>query len=168
MAKKTLIFAHGKESGPRGKKIQVLSGVARQLGYAVESPDFSDLPDPDARVERLIEAARQCSGAIVLTGSSMGGYVVTVASPSVRPAGLFLMAPAFYLPGYGNQDPVPAGCPTVVVHGWQDQIVPPELAIAFARAHGADLHLLNAEHDLVSRLPLVEKLFGEFLGDLGL
>jgi alpha-beta hydrolase superfamily lysophospholipase len=37
---------------------------------------------------------------IVLMGSSMGAYVATVAAETIKPSGLFLLAPAFYLPGY--------------------------------------------------------------------
>jgi hypothetical protein len=37
---KTIIFSHGKESGPNGSKIQLLSGVARKLGYRTHSVDY--------------------------------------------------------------------------------------------------------------------------------
>ncbi len=96
----------------------------------------------------------------------MGGYVLTVASQNLRPAGLFLMAPAFYLPGYLQQEPNPYAGKTLVVHGWDDDIVPPDHAIRFARRHQAELHLLRAGHALMERLPMVERLFGEFLEEL--
>jgi len=39
----TVIFSHGKESGPWGSKITTMSKVAEQLGFRVESIDYQDL-----------------------------------------------------------------------------------------------------------------------------
>jgi hypothetical protein len=50
----TVYFNHGKESGPWGSKIKKLAKVAEQKGFAVESPNYRDLPDADPRVERLL------------------------------------------------------------------------------------------------------------------
>ncbi len=161
-----VVFAHGKESGPWGTKIRVLAQTARSRGLAVESPDFTGVMNPDQRVEMLLKAVGISSDPLVLVGSSMGGYVVTLASQQLRPSGLFLMAPAFYLPGYLEQDPTPCAQRTLVVHGWDDDIVPPDNAVRFARRHGAELHLLKAGHALSERLPAVERLFGGFLDEV--
>ena len=75
-----VLFAHGKESGPWGSKIQHLAAIARRLGAQVVSPDYGDLPDPDARVARLLALPLPAHERLVLVGSSMGGYVSTVAS----------------------------------------------------------------------------------------
>jgi pimeloyl-ACP methyl ester carboxylesterase len=75
----TVYFARGKESGPWGAKIVALADVARARGYHVESPDYSDIQDADKRVERLLKHCGE-KGADALVGSSMGGYVSTVAS----------------------------------------------------------------------------------------
>jgi hypothetical protein len=56
----------------------------------VLSPNCSDQSDPDACVKWLLAMGLR----LVLVGSSMGGYVSTIASQSLKPAGLFLMAPA--------------------------------------------------------------------------
>lgn len=56
-----VIFAHGKESGPWGSKIKHLAAIADSLGAMVMSPDYSDLADPDARVERLRDLTRPVS-----------------------------------------------------------------------------------------------------------
>jgi hypothetical protein len=53
IVERTIFFAHGKESGPWGTKFQALAEVAKGKGYRVENPDYSDLMDPDKRVERL-------------------------------------------------------------------------------------------------------------------
>ena len=49
-----VVFAHGKESGPWGSKIRHLASIAEQHGAQVLSPDFGDLMDASARVERLL------------------------------------------------------------------------------------------------------------------
>jgi hypothetical protein len=49
-----IYFAHGKESGPWGAKTQALAEVAQSKGFRVESPNYFKQPDPDARVEQLL------------------------------------------------------------------------------------------------------------------
>ena len=97
-------FSHGKESGPRGTKIKRLAAMAETMGCAVDSVDYTDLMDPDLRVERLLEVLAEESGSFILVGSSMGGYVSLVASESVNPKAVFLMAPALYMPGYERRE----------------------------------------------------------------
>ena len=158
-----VLFAHGKESGPWGSKIRHLASIAERQGAQVLSPDYSDLTDPDARVARLLALPLPPHDRLILVGSSMGGYVSTVASQTLRPAGLFLMAPAFYMPGYGEQHPVP-GCDRVcVVFGWQDEVIPVEHGVRFAQHHRATLHILDADHRLNVVLPELGVLFETFL-----
>ena len=59
----TVLFAHGKESGPTGRKIEALGRIAQEEGYQTLSPDYRDLRDPEARVERLLGIAAGLSGA---------------------------------------------------------------------------------------------------------
>lgn len=107
---KTLIlFAHGKESGPWGSKIQHIAAIAEQRGAEVLSPDYSDLPNADARVARLLDLPLPDHERLIMVGSSMGGYASTVASITLKPTGLFLMAPALYMPGYAEQKSAACG-----------------------------------------------------------
>jgi predicted alpha/beta-hydrolase family hydrolase len=159
-------FAHGKESGPWGTKIKALAPIAQKMGFEVLSPDFTDSMDPDYRVKKLLETIGTPTRPLVLAGSSMGGYVVTVASETLRPAGLFLMAPAFYMPGYARQEPRCFAGRTTIVHGWNDDIVPPDNVIRFSRRHGIELHLLPAGHTLNEKLHVVGRLFEDFLGEV--
>jgi len=164
--KNCVYFAHGKESGPWGTKIQHLAAVAKEKGFEVESPDYSHEMDPEKRVEQLLALKPLASENLVLVGSSMGGYVSTVASQILKPKGLFLLAPAFYIPGYTHQSPVPNAELVQIIHGWHDDVVPPEHSIRFAQAHNVHLQLLNSDHRLTSVISLIEKLFGLFLEEV--
>jgi len=162
----TVWFAHGKESGPWGRKITALAQVAENLCWGVESPAYQDLNDPDQRVARLLELYQAPQGKTVLVGSSMGGYVSLVASAQLAPEGLFLMAPAIGLPGYAQPEPEPRAGQTLVVHGWRDTVIPPHKVIAFAERHRLPLQLLDDDHPLGGSLPQLEQLFGAFLHEV--
>ncbi len=96
-------FSHGKESGPWGTKIKRLAKLSEGMGCAVESVDYTDLMDPDLRVERLLEVLTKKDDSFLLVGSSMGGYVSLVASESVNATAVFLMAPALYIPSLNGR-----------------------------------------------------------------
>jgi len=162
----TVIFSHGKESGPWGSKITAMAAVARDLGSAVESVDYRGVDDPRARVEMLIAAASRVPKPIVLVGSSMGGHVSAAAASVVRPRGLFLLAPAFYMPGFEAHTPQAAPCPTAIVHGWRDAIVPVENSIRWAHEHKAALHVLDSDHRLEDRIAAICSLLRDFLAEL--
>lgn len=155
-------FSHGKESGPWGSKIKRLALVAQELGFNVDSIDYSDILDPDRRVERLVTVLKAEEDEFLLVGSSMGGYVSLVASEQVTAAGVFLLAPALFLQGYKQQN-FKTGIHVEIVHGWTDDIIPPENSIKFAKSIGCSLHLIAGDHRLNSSIATVEKLFSLFL-----
>jgi hypothetical protein len=93
------------------------------------SHDYSDLASPDELVNRLLAAYSESNSSSVLVWSSIGCYISTVASSVIKRAGLFLMAPAFNLPSYGIREPVPVSPRTVIVHGWDDNIIPVDHSI---------------------------------------
>ena len=64
---------------------------------------------------------------------------------------------------YACQDAVPHARTSLIVHGWGDDVVPPNNSISFARQHGCALHLLAGDHRLNAALPAIEPLFGLFL-----
>lgn len=162
--RKLIYFAHGKESGPWGRKIQALAAIGKDCGFVIESPDYSFTYDPDARVQHLLELAPQAE-CLVLVGSSMGGYVSAIASRTLSPAGLFLLAPAVYMPGY-EAEPAPQARLMEVVHGWHDPIIPVDNALRLAREHSARLHVLDSQHTLNEQIPYLEALFRRFLHDV--
>ena len=162
----TIYFAHGKESGPAGRKIRQLSRIGEQKGFLIKSPDFRGILSPDARCDFLLQQIGNPDSPVILVGSSMGAYVVTSVSEKIQPLGLFLMAPAFYLPGYENQNPTPCSKKVVLIHGWLDEVVPVSHALRFAMRYKTETHLLAAGHSLEESLPFVEQIFSIFLDGL--
>lgn len=158
-----VVFSHGKESGPWGTKIVALAEVARARGWDVASVDYRGIDDPAQRVDALLGAGAAVADRPLLVGSSMGGHVATAASVPLRARGLFLLAPAFYMPGYEHLTPLPVAAPVAVVHGWHDEVVPVEHSIRWAREQRATLHLLDSDHRLQDQLDVVSRLFGDFL-----
>lgn len=163
MKKPLLIFSHGQDSEPWGTKITVLAQCARELGYQVESVDYRSTNDPLERVNMLLNFARPLNAQPVLVGSSLGGHVATAASIALHARGLFLMAPAFYMPGFEQYTPQPAQCPITIVHGWGDDIVPIDNSIRYAREHRATLHAIDADHRMTAQLDMIAECFKLFL-----
>lgn len=162
----TVIFSHGKDSEPWGAKITAMAEVARRRGLRVESVDYRGLDDPAARVHKLLEFCGSVTGELVLVGSSMGGHVSAAVSSHVPTRGMFLLAPAFFMRGYEQYTPVPAECPIAIVHGWNDDIVPVDNAIRFAREYKCELHILDSDHRLTADIAQVCELFDRFLARL--
>lgn len=163
----TVVFSHGKESGPWGGKITAMAATVRELGISVESVDYRGMDDPAARVDKLVETAAKFAGPLVLVGSSMGGHVSAAAAALVKPRGLFVLAPAFYMPGFEAHTPQDVPCPTAIVHGWRDAIVPVDNSVRWAREHRAALHLLDSDHRLEDQIEAICRLLRAFLSDLG-
>jgi pimeloyl-ACP methyl ester carboxylesterase len=159
----TVIFSHGKESGPWGLKISAMAEAARKLEMSVESVDYRGIEDPAARVVRLLACAASLAGPKVLVGSSMGGHVAAAAAARIAPRGLFLLAPAFYMPGFEAHTPQDVPCPTAIVHGWRDDIVPVDNSIRWAREHRAALHIVDSEHRLEDQIGAICEVLTAFL-----
>jgi predicted esterase len=158
-----LIFAHGKESGPWGFKIKRLAAIADARACTLESIDYRDTQDPDERVERLLTRLEDAPQDLVLVGSSMGGYVSLVASASVAVAGVFLMAPALYIPTWQHQQYPSRAAHIEIVHGWDDDVIPVQHSIDFARGADCALHLVPGDHPLNTSIACVEAIFRNFL-----
>lgn len=157
-----VIFSHGKESGPWGTKIRFLANIAEQMGCQIQSIDYSDTLDPEKRVERLMQAIPKDDPEVLLVGSSMGGYVSLVTALQHKVRGVFLLAPAVAMPGYKVQS-YPVSCPVTCVHGWQDEIIPAENILNFAKQLNITLHLIPGDHRLNDSLKAVGVLFKQFL-----
>lgn len=156
-------FVHGKESGPGGSKLAALSGVARDAGWKVSSLDYSHTTDPALRLEQLVTACAGERRPLLLVGSSMGGWVAAEAAQRLGARGVFLIAPAVYMPGYPSQAPVVPHEHTDIVHGWDDEVIPYANAVRFAQLRQCTLHLVQGDHRLTARIPLLRELFSAFL-----
>ena len=139
MTERYVVFSHGKDSEPWGSKIAAMAEIAREEGFHVESVDYRGIDDPQARVTRLLAFCKDLRGSLVLVGSSMGGYVSVAGSSLLQARGMFLLAPALYMPGYEKFSPRPAHCPTTIVHGWRDDVIPVDNSIRFAKEQKATL-----------------------------
>lgn len=163
MAQGLVHFMHGKESGPGGSKITKLASVARARGWAAASLDYSHTTDPAARLEQLLGACANVRRPLVLVGSSMGGWVAAEAAERLGAYGVFLLAPALYIPSYPTQEPMVPATRTEIVHGWDDEVIPCVNSIRFARLRQCTLHLVQEGHRLTARIPLLRELFDAFL-----
>ena len=159
----TVVFSHGKESGPWGAKITAMAAVVRDLDLRVESVDYRGMDDPTQRVEKLLAVGREFQGPMALVGSSMGGHVAAAAASRLDVAALFLLAPAFYMRGFERYTPQNVSVPTAIVHGWHDEVVPVDNSIRWAREHRATLHLLDSDHRLEDKIAVICGLLRNFL-----
>ena len=163
MAERFVVFSHGQDSEPWGGKIAAMAEIAREEGFHVESVDYRGIDRPEDRVTRLLAFCKDLRGSLVLVGSSMGGYVSVAGSSLLQARGMFLLAPALYMPGYEKFSPRPAGCPTTIVHGWRDEVIPVDTSYRYAREHKATLHVLDSDHRLLDQIRAINHYFAYFL-----
>ncbi|MBT3316069.1 MAG: alpha/beta hydrolase [Anaerolineae bacterium] len=161
-----IYFSHGKLSSPTSQKLLRLTKVAERRKHTTHIIDFTDTLNPDLRAERLSAIIKKDTDEKILVGSSMGGYTSLVAAGTLAIKGLFILAPALYLSGYRTQNFSPKAEEITIIHGWNDETVPIENSIRFAKKHCATLHILNSDHRLYSVLGEVEQLFAQFLQNL--
>lgn len=164
-----VIFSHGKDSEPWGQKILALAEVAREAGCRVDSVDYRGVDNVHHRLELLLQAGRSVA-APILVGSSLGAWLSLAAARELAARAMFLMAPAVYLepllPPLPELPPLGA-CPTVIVHGWRDEIVPCENALRFALERRATLHMVDDDHRLHASTPRLRRWFAELLESAG-
>ncbi len=167
MTMPAVYFSHGQESGPWGSKIKAMAATVQNLGCRAESVDYQGMADTSERVDKLIAECANTEEPLVLVGSSMGGHVATAAAAQVGAVGLFVLAPAFYMPGCESLTPPAPDMPIVIVHGWNDDVVPVENSIRFAKECNASLHILDADHRLTANIDDINGLLTRFIADLG-
>ena len=159
----TVIFSHGQESGPWGTKIRAMADLVKEMGCAADSIDYQGIEDPAERVEKCVRTCSAIDDQLVLVGSSMGGHVATAAAARVDAAGLFVLAPAYYMEGYETLTPEAPPIPICIVHGWHDDIVPVENSIRFASGCGATLHIVDGDHRLTANIEEINDYLRRFI-----
>lgn len=161
-----IIFSHGRSGRPDSNKIQLLSHIAHKHGCSTDSIDYTDTQDPDIRAKRLTETVLAQTAPFILVGSSMGGYASLVAAESANQSllgGVFLIAPALYLPRY-QQQTFTIDLPAVeIIHGWDDTVVLYEHSVRYAHKANCPLHLLPDDHRFSQNPSSVGELFAAFL-----
>ncbi len=162
------ILSHGLESGPHATKVSALAAAAEALGWTTERPDYlacdkgGAFGDIDARLAVLRERALAAKGPLVFAGSSLGAFVSALISLDVPCAGLFLMAPPPWIEGYPRQLAA-AAVPTTIVHGWDDELIPAQMVVEWARLRRDRLVLVNDSHRLSDHVTFCAERFADFL-----
>jgi len=165
-----VILSHGLESGPEATKVTALAAAAEALGWTSERPDYLDLDrskDPAKvaeRLARLLDRCRAASAPVVLGGSSMGAFISALASLEVDVAGLFLLAPPVHIAGYRALEA--AQVPTVIVHGWDDELIAAAAVVAWAAPRRDELLLVDDGHRLSKHVEYGAEAFTRFLARL--
>ncbi len=162
----TVIFSHGQESGPWGTKICAMAEQVKELGCSADSIDYQGIADPTERVNKLISECAHIDDPLILVGSSMGGHVATAAATALNAAGLFVLAPAYYMDGYEELTPAPPAIPICIVHGWSDDIVPIENSVRFAGQCAATLHIVDGDHRLTDNIDEINYYLARFIQTL--
>lgn len=149
----TLLFCHGLESGPHGRKFHALVDA----GFSVHAPDCRG-EDLRERVVHLHRILLEATPTPLVVGSSFGGIAGLLAAlqakhDGVQIPGLVLCAPALHRPPpsvfhLALQCPAP----TTIVHGRRDEVIPIDVSRRFAREHGAELIEVDDDHGLASSL----------------
>lgn len=172
-APETFVFlSHGLESGPGSTKIQALKTVAESFaGVHAEAIDHRSTKDPAQRLEQMrdaMAAAGADPARTILAGSSMGGWVCAQTSADTPVLGCFLLAPALALPDYPQSRPHIQARYTQIIHGWQDDVVPPMPVVELAQAQNLPILLLPDNHRLEHSVTRVADEFRAFLMNAGL
>jgi pimeloyl-ACP methyl ester carboxylesterase len=114
-----IIFLHGLDSNSQTHK----AAAIRAIYPSLITPDFTG--SLEERMNQLYPILGDASN-WTLIGSSYGGLMAALFATQhpdqVRK--LILLAPALMLPEFAESLPKPITVPTVIVHGFQDTVVP--------------------------------------------
>lgn len=164
----TIYLSHGLESGPGALKIQALKEVAEPLNDChVVVMDYRGIDAPAERLTHLMSTLKSrgdLPSRCVMVGSSLGGWLSAAVSAQTPVLGCFLLAPALGLPNYPETSPHIHARHTHIIHGWQDDVIPPAPVIERARLQHLSLRMVNDDHRLHRSLPTIVADFERFLG----
>lgn len=167
-----VILCHGSGSSPQATKVSVLAGVAEELGWTSERPDFGDCDAlgraeaVTARVKRVAERMRAATQPPLLVGSSMGAFTAGLASLQTPCIGLFLLALPPLIPGHAQAFDMRRDVPTMLIHGFADEVCPVDAALTCARDHDMPTLLVADGHRLSDHVDLIARQFRLFLQQL--
>ena len=168
-----IILSHGSDSSPEATKVSTLAVLAEALGWSTQRPDYrnDDARGHDGSVSPRISRLRATIEALdappVLVGSSMGAFVSGLVSLDVPVAGLLLLATPSEIPGYARKFDLRTDGPTMLIHGWRDDVCPLAGVQAFAAQRRLPLLVLDDDHRLGSSMDMIAAQFVHLLDQLG-
>lgn len=168
----TILLSHGSGAGPEATKVSALAALADGRGWRTHRLDYREddarghAASVAPRLARLNAAIAACEAPPLLVGSSMGAFVSALASLEHPVAGLFLLATPEAIPGFDVALDARQDVPTLLVHGWRDEICPLDDIYAFAGRRQLPLLILDDDHRLGGSLAVVERQFEQFLDTL--
>ena len=167
-----IILSHGSDSSPDATKVSTLAALAETRGWRTRRPDYAS---DDARghagsvaprIARLRATIESLDAPPLLVGSSMGAFVSGLVSLDVPVAGLLLLATPSAIPGYARAFDLCASVPTLLVHGWRDDVCPPTGIHAFCAQRRLPLMMLDDDHRLGSSMDTIAAQFRYMLDQL--
>jgi predicted alpha/beta-hydrolase family hydrolase len=160
-----VILSHGSDSSPDATKVSALAALAESLGWHTQRPDYgADDAHGHAgsvapRIARLRAAIESLDAPPLLVGSSMGAFASALVSLAVPVAGLLLLATPPAIPGYAHALDMRRDVPTMLVHGWRDEVCPAGDLQAFAANRRLPLLMLDDDHRLGASMPAIAAQF---------
>jgi len=160
-----VILSHGSDSSPQATKVSALAALAESLGWTTQRPDYRDddargqVASVSPRIARLRATIEALSAPPLLVGSSMGAFVSALVSLDVPVAGLLLLATPGAIPGYLRSLNMRRGMPTMLVHGWRDDVCPVAAAQEYAARYRVPLLVLDDDHRLGSSMDFITLQF---------
>lgn len=167
-----IILSHGSDSSPEATKVSALAAIAESLGWRTQRPDYRG---DDARgyagsvaprVARLRATVEALEAPPLLVGSSMGAFVSGLVSLEVPVAGMLLLATPSEMPGHALKFDLRHGLPTMLIHGWRDDVCPLSGIHAFAAHRRLPLLVLDDDHRLAGSMPAIAAQFRLMLESL--
>jgi predicted alpha/beta-hydrolase family hydrolase len=167
-----IILSHGSDSGPDATKVSALAALAESLGWRTQRPDYGvddargHAGSVAPRIARLRATIEALDTPPLLVGSSMGAFVSGLVSLDVPVAGLLLLATPSEIPGYARPFDLRPEVPTMLIHGWRDEVCPLGGVQAFAAKRRLPLLLLDDDHRLGSSMAMIATQFRSMLDQL--
>ncbi|OOG54557.1 alpha/beta hydrolase [Rhodanobacter sp. C03] len=167
-----IILSHGSDSGPDATKVSALAALAESLGWRTQRPDYraddarGHAGSVAPRIARLRATIEALDAPPLLVGSSMGAFVSGLVSLDVPVAGALLLATPSGIPGYARAFDLRRDVPTMLIHGWRDDVCPLAGVHAFAAQRRLPLLVLDDDHRLSASMEMIAAQFRHMLDRL--
>lgn len=167
-----IILSHGSDSAPDATKVSALAALAESLGWRTQRPDYraddarGHAGSVAPRIARLRATIEALDAPPLLVGSSMGAFVSALVSLEVPVAGLLLLATPTAIPGHARAFDLRGDVPTLLIHGWRDEVCPLAGVQAFAAQRRLPLLVLDDDHRLGASMDAIAAQFRHMLDQL--